>query len=452
MSDRKARRETDKAIKHLMAYTGPNGEWEGRFEQVQQDLLNPLADKLELSVEDLEEFFLAGPYHHMFFGFAFEEYATVLWDNEKRTLIEAYLKHRGWREGPAGRRYLQALGNSDLKFWEITSVKPGAYAELRPYGTQDIPVRVKEKAATESFHQWDGLVARVLKIGGSHVFSGAMLPFKPELAQRVHSVMGAIPEQTEQLVQELIEQGEMDAAADSLDDLIQSTRASELPGVAFLIWALDVYLQTSRPSPSFRNIDNEPIEPARVRFSLKTSRSKVVRALDASTVLHRDSDETRWMWFPEPYDDIDVGERVSILGNISLSSDFLELDVNSTARVERGRTMLTSLLGDFVGSPLTVHDNRALVEDSPEAPEPLSEIPPELQDAVTAQLTSHYRKALDEAIPMLNGLSPRECAAAPALHEDVINWLKELENSDGRSPSAPYDFGWIWDELKLERK
>ena len=48
MSDRKTRRETDKAIKDLMAYTGPNDEWEGRFEQVQYNLLSPLADKLRI--------------------------------------------------------------------------------------------------------------------------------------------------------------------------------------------------------------------------------------------------------------------------------------------------------------------------------------------------------------------------------------------------------------------
>ncbi len=92
------------------------------------------------------------------------------------------------------------------------------------------------------------------------------------------------------------------------------------------------------------------------------------------------------------------------------------------------------------------------MEDSPETVELLSEIPPDLEEAITAQLTSHYRKTLDEAIPMLNGLSPRQCAADPALHDEVINWLKQLENSDGRSPGATYDFGWMWDELKLERK
>jgi len=452
MSDRKTRRETDKAIKHLMAYTGPNGEWEGRFEQVQNDLLNPLADKLEVSVEELEDFFLSGPYHHMFVGFAFEEYATVLWDNEKRTLADAYLEHRGWREGPVGRRYLQALGDSDLKFWEITSIKPGSYADLRPYGSQDKPIRVKEKAATESLHQWDGLVARVLKMGGNYIFSGGMLPFSPDLAARIQSVLGAIPEQTRQLVQELIEKGEMDTPPDNLDEMIHFTQESELASVAFLIWATDVYIQTLRPSPSFRNMDNEPIEPTGVRFPLQANRSKVARALDASPVLHRDSDDTDWSWFPEPYDDIDFGERVSILGHIGLSNDFLELETNSNARAERGRTLLTSLLGDLVGPPLTVHENLALMDDSHETIQPLSEMPPEFEEAITAQLTSHYRKTLDEPIPMLKGLSPRQCAEDPTLHDDVINWLKQLENSDRRSPGATYDFGWMWDELKLERK
>jgi hypothetical protein len=199
-------------------------------------------------------------------------------------------------------------------------------------------------------------------------------------------------------------------------------------------------------------MDNEPIEPAGVRFPLQANGAKVVRALDGSPVLHRDSDDTDWSWFPEPYDDIELGERVSILGHVTLSNDFLELETNSNARAERGRALLASLLGDLVGPPLTVHDNLALLDDSPEILEPLSEIPPEFEEAITAQLNSHYRKTLDEPIPMLKGLSPRQCAEDPTLHDDVINWLKQLENSDRRTPGATYDFGWMWDELKLERK
>ena len=80
-----------------------------------------------------------------------------------------------------------------------------------------------------------------------------------------------------------------------------------------------------------------------------------------------------------------------------------------------------------------------------------TELPPELQEAMEVHLTHHYRQTLDEAIPMLNGKTPRECAADPALRNDVIGWLKYMENSDKRSPQPSYDFTWMWDELNLER-
>lgn len=150
-----------------------------------------------------------------------------------------------------------------------------------------------------------------------------------------------------------------------------------------------------------------------MRFPLQTDDATLTRALDASPVLHRELEETEWHWFPEAYDEIDFEERVSILGHISLSKDFLLLETNSTARAERGRTLLTGRLGDLVGSPSTVHDNVALVEDSAEALEVLTETPPEVEEAITAHLTSHYRKTLDEPVPMLTGLSPRQCAADP---------------------------------------
>lgn len=452
MSERKSRREIDKAIKHLMAYTGPNGEWVGRWEQVQADLLGPLADKLEVSVEELEEFFYSGPYSHMVIGFSFEEYATALWDNEQRNLIEAYLAHRGWREGTAGRRYLRALGESELGFWEITAVKPGAYADIRPYGTHDEPIRVKEKAATESLHRWDGLVARVLYSGKTPTFSGAMLPLPPELAARVQRVLSAIPEETEQLMQELLEQGEIDRIPDNLDEIVRQTQDSELAGVAFLIWAMDVYLQATRPPPILQNRDAESIVPTRVRLPLRGNLADITLALDASPVLHREPESLCWTWFPEDDEDSQLVEPVSVLGHIALAETALELETNSVERADRGTVLLNVLLGDLVGSPLTVHENLERMADSSDQPIPAPDIPVEAQAALTAQLTHHYRNTLDEPIPMLKGLSPRECAADPTLRGEVVAWLKHLENASGRGPGVNYDFSWMWAELNLERE
>lgn len=39
MSERKARREIDKAIRHLMDYTGPNDEWATRLDSLMDQFL-----------------------------------------------------------------------------------------------------------------------------------------------------------------------------------------------------------------------------------------------------------------------------------------------------------------------------------------------------------------------------------------------------------------------------
>jgi len=198
-------------------------------------------------------------------------------------------------------------------------------------------------------------------------------------------------------------------------------------------------------------MDDEPIELTQLRFPLLGERSMVVKTLDSSPVLERETDDDLWAWFPKPFEEILPEDRVSILGHIELKESSLQLDTNSVARVERGGKMLASLLGNLVGSPLTVHETMDLMSEGGEPIDFSAELPPELQEAMETHLTAHYRQTLDDSIPMLNGKTPRECATDPALRKDVIGWLKYMENSDKRSPQPSYDFTWMWDELNLER-
>jgi hypothetical protein len=452
VSERKSRKEMDKAIRHLIDYDGPNNEWASRLDDLEEEFLAPVADKLDLSLDEAFDYFFDGPFGHMAFGFVFEEYATVYWDNDEQTLIDAYLKHRGWREGAAGRRYLQALGDSELKFWEITAVKPGAYVDIREYGSKKKSIRVNEKAATESLQQWDGLAARVLPMGNANIFSGALLPFSPEVAGRVQSVLAAIPDTTRQMMQELVDSGEIEALPDNMDVLTLETLHSELPHLTFMFWAVDTYVRANCPPPELRNIDDEPFELTQLRFGLRGERSMVVKMLDSSSVLERQTNDGYWAWFPKPLEDISPDERVSILGHIELKNDSLLLETNSVTRVEQGGEMLSELLGSLLGAPLTVHENLELFGEDDEAIGFGGELPHGLQEAMDTHLTAHYRQTLDEAIPMLNGKTPRECAADPALRNEVISWLKYMENSDKRSPGSYYDFTWMWEELNLKRE
>jgi hypothetical protein len=91
------------------------------------------------------------------------------------------------------------------------------------------------------------------------------------------------------------------------------------------------------------------------------------------------------------------------------------------------------------------------------APRPEPSISPDYQRRIVHQaITAHYRKTLDDPIPMLGGRSPRKAAKSRKGRADVVEWLKMLENSSaGHQPDDPmagYDFAWMWRELGLEEE
>ena len=82
---------------------------------------------------------------------------------------------------------------------------------------------------------------------------------------------------------------------------------------------------------------------------------------------------------------------------------------------------------------------------------PTSGLSPEEESAMAQEaLDRHYRGVLDEPVPALGGVSPREAATTQEGREGLVAWLKGLENSNARqtgSPIASYDTNWLWEEL-----
>jgi len=140
---------------------------------------------------------------------------------------------------------------------------------------------------------------------------------------------------------------------------------------------------------------------------------------------------------------------------MELNPPNLVFHTNSVERGERGVAFIQSLLGDDqLGPQLGVHENLDDLMTSPPTPsssmssDELQQLP-EVQALLQETMKRHYRKTLDEAIPMLDNDSPRTCAADPVKHSKVVNWLKTLENTEAKSPAPSQDFGWLWDELGL---
>jgi len=104
MSNRKQRREIDKAIRHLMQFQVEQDPWSHLMDGFLSEMFTPLANRYGFSVEDAENRLMTSDYSFMAYGYLFEEFATVAWDDAPNNLVEEYLQHRGWREGAHGRR------------------------------------------------------------------------------------------------------------------------------------------------------------------------------------------------------------------------------------------------------------------------------------------------------------------------------------------------------------
>ncbi len=137
--------------------------------------------------------------------------------------------------------------------------------------------------------------------------------------------------------------------------------------------------------------------------------------------------------------------------------EFLILKTNSTERAETGREALATHLGALVGSPLTSHQGlEKMLEDRPEPPRSAEpDLPPEVaEQAIHAYLDDHYRRTLDDSLPILDGRTPRQAVKTKKGRAQVVDWLKQLENSEFRRAAGqgqkPYDSAWMWRELKLK--
>ena len=447
MSANKQQKERDKAIRHLFDFIERSDELSSSFDYMMSQLMEPIAQHFEEDIQQVTARLLDGDYGGMAYGFLMELMAVTRWDNNKETPVDEYLKQRGWREGPAGRQYLRALNDSSYDFLEVTDVEPGQWVEVRPQGSQLQPLRVVDQNASQVLHRYDVIVARLVTLGKNKRFGG-ILPLTPDSISYLRERIDGVPHDLKQLYEEAVSEDGPEGLVENFADEIPSWSQDRIIEDGFMCWAIDVMAPPGNITPQLHNTDGEAIVPTKFRFPINCNPQTIADWLTAHADMIDDSDK-QWSW-------INSDGSNTVLGRFMLSEDTLELETNSVERGTRGVALVQALLDDeLLGTPIGLHESiDDLIADMSSTPVPgsfdVANSSPETQAMLQEVLQGHYRKTLDEAIPMLDGDSPRECAADPARHEKVIAWLKFLENSDSKTPGPSQDFEWMWHELGLQ--
>src|SRR6201982_811266 len=149
-----------------------------------------------------------------------------------------------------------------------------------------------------------------------------------------------------------------------------------------------------------------------------------------------------------------LDDSAIVFGRVELKEKGLILSVNSQARSERGRALLSEGLDGLVVQALVEVQTleQCMATRDPAPPPRLNLSVEERRTIIHDGLDRHYRDLLDQPIPVLGNKSPRAAVKTPKGRAKVVDWLKTLENhaakSSGRSAEiANYSFRWLWTEL-----
>ena len=239
----KQQKERDKAIRHLFDYINSSEKWGPRIEQITDHFMRPVVEYFDEPESHIKLKLENSPYEPMIYGYLMEMMAVTSWDDEHVTPIDDYLKQRGWREGPHGRRYLIALNASELQFLEVTAVESGRWVDVRPYGTDAQPERIVERSGSENLHIHDAIVARLVKLGKSHRF-GTILPLSFQGAHHLKEQLDAVSGDLKALYEEAVAEEGPEGLVKNFSDEVPEERHLRIEETGFMCFAIDALAAT----------------------------------------------------------------------------------------------------------------------------------------------------------------------------------------------------------------
>jgi len=439
-------------------------EWAEAFDELVQIHLEAPCKAVDIEIEELADV-IGGDLASNLFGCVFEDMlAGELEDG--RNIVDDYLKRRGWKESVPNKRYMTALRSSVMSLYEVSDIVRDQSFLARDLIRGGEPVKVSEKLATRGMKPWDVFAARIVKVGPRTEITGAALHMAREVSEDLCDRFADLREKMRPYIQSRQEEGAPELEPYAFDTEVLRQAASMFTTA----WLEDALQRVLDPIlPALVNSDGDTIEFTTVRYPLKPGVDRTALAAEIAALpgFHR-ADDGHWDWAgppaaPAPDDAPEDVERVVMLlpdgsvsrGTVELEGDSLTLETNSPQRAERGRALLDPVIGPFVDEPVVetrtveeLMDSRSAHE---EPPSPSALPPEEERKFVHETLDRHYRSVLDQPVPALGDVSPRDSARTTEGRDRLVGWLKGLENANARlepgSAIASYDTSWLWEEL-----
>jgi hypothetical protein len=447
-------------------------EWRDRFAEIYDRHLLPACEQTGLDADEVVEILGESWFMTTVWGCAFEDFLTRE-GADGRNIVDDYLKRRGWKESASARAYMSALRTSVMSLYEVSDIIRDTSFRARDLMRGGDPILISERLATRSLKQWDRIATRVVRIGSQMLISGAVLPYDHEASEKVLKLMRNITKRTDKEKQKLADLVGRDVNDPAIvNGFSQTALLRAAAPTITTVWLIDIIDRATAPHiPEVRNAEGDELLFCTLHYPF-ADRAEVddIRLALNRCPEFRQENATFWNWigplrsakasgaqkqalksqtFTTTLDDGSL-----VLGTVELKDKALILSVNSQARAERGRVLLSEVLHGLLAQPLvelqTLEQCMATRDPTPTAKPNLSE--GERRSIIHEGLDRHYRALLDQPIPALGNKSPRAAVKTSKGRDKVVDWLKTLENHTAKlaghnDEMASYDFNWLWTEL-----
>jgi hypothetical protein len=352
------------------------------------------------------------------------------------SVARLYADEHGRKLAPELRALLAAQLQSWIGIWEVQRVEQGVGMAVKDLLTGEERF-VHEISGSRTVGARDALLGRVVDKDGVSFFGGIHpQPLPPGDADiAVREVRRACRVRT------------------------RPVRVDQLREVGLQLLAIDLWrdlavdLRKPRPLPTLTNTDGDPLVMTTDHFDIVTPGTATVIARLATFV-----------GAGEPEDDDENGETSititkpgnatmkswdnTVIGRIAIAGSRLRIESNSVRRADGLRLALASHLGELVchrirdetdPKEMLARAQRSSQGGKIDRPR---EKPPEFKAIERELKERHMTEWVDEAIPALNGLTPREASRSPLGRKDLDLLLRQLENHESRLPADErYDVG-----------
>jgi hypothetical protein len=449
-------------------------EWGDWFAEIYDHHLLPACQQTGLDAEEVVAILGENWFMTTVWGCAFEDFLTRE-GADGRNIVDDYLKRRGWKESASARAYMSGLRTSVMSLYEVSDIIRDTSFRARDLVRGGDPILISERSATHSLKQWDRIATRVVQMGPQTVISGAVLPYDREASEKVLKLLRNVTKRTDKERQKLADLVRRDVKDPAIvNGFSQTALLRAAAPTITTVWLLDIIDRATVPQiPEVRNAEGDELLFCTLHypFAEGAAADDLRLALSRCPELRQES-ATFWNWTGPQRSAKTLGAQKQpltsqtfttilddgslVLGNVELKDKALILSVNSQARAERGRVLLSEALDGLVAQPLveiqTLQQCMATRDPAPPARLNLSE--QERRTIIHDGLDRHYRDLLDQPIPALGNKSPRAAARTANGRAKVVDWLKTLENHTAKfagsnNEMATYDFSWLWAELGL---